>query len=190
MDPNRTVLDRPDRPVRTALDDGRSNGAVEDGPIRHRISLLAFDEAEVLCQAAQDLILNGFTASQFCMFGVTSDLLGIAELPNNGDGLGRALADLWIEPLCRLKLAGSDLVAMRCGQRAASLFEVIEPQVLNCEWMRPDLSRLIASSVAQGQTILLVASNSAKQHALGARLLLRHGSHDLQTHEFSVRHPS
>lgn len=194
MYPNRTVLDRPDWPVRTAPDESRSQGEVEEGLVRHRISLLAFDDAGVLVKAAQDLILNGFTASQFCMFGPSSDLLDIANLPKGGDGLGYALADLWTEPLCRLQLAGSQSVVMRCGSRAASLFEAVdlavEPRILTPEWIRPDLSRSIGSSLAQGQTIFLVASSSAKQHALGARLLLRHGKHDLQTHEFSVRHAS
>ena len=195
---NRPVLDRPDRPARTAPDASRSQGAVEDGLIRRRISLLAFDEVEVLVRAAQDLILNGFTASQFCVFGPLTGIFDIAAAPNSGDGLGRVLADLWAEPPCHLKLAGFDPVAMRCGRRAASLFEAVvpavkpltAPQLVTPEWIRPDLSRSIGTAVAHGGVILLVASSSAQQHALGARLLLRHGKHDLQTHEFSVRHPS
>lgn len=203
---NRPVLDRPDRPARTAPDASRSQGAVEDGLIRRRISLLAFDEVEVLVQAAQDLILNGFNASQFCVFGPMIGMTGIFDIaavpssgdPSSGHGLGRVLADLWAEPPCHLKLAGFNPVAMRCGRRAASLFEAIEPavkpstapQLVTPEWVRPDLSRSIGTAVAHGGVILLVASSSAQQHALGARLLLRHGKHDLQTHEFSVRHPS
>jgi hypothetical protein len=189
MSPDRTVLDRPDRPVKPAPDYSRSQAAVDDGLIRYRISLLAFDEPEVLVQAAHDLILNGFTASQFCMLGRSTDILDAVRAHKGGDGISRGLADLWAEPQIHLKLAGNDPVAMRCGKRAASLFETVSPHVKTPEWIRPDLSHSISSSVSQGRTILLVASSSAKQHALGARLLLRHGKHDLQTHEFSVRHP-
>lgn len=186
---DRSVLDRLDRPSKPARNEHRSQAAVDDGLIRYRISLLAFDEAEVLVRAAHDLILNGFTASQFCMLG-SSDRLEAAHVQKGGDGLGRALADLWSKPPSHLKLPGTQAVAMRCGDRAASLFETLEPDVKVPEWIRPELSRSISSSVGQGRTILLVASGSAKQHALGARLLLRHGKYDLQTHEFSVRHPS
>ncbi|MEQ1696519.1 MAG: hypothetical protein ABL901_11825 [Hyphomicrobiaceae bacterium] len=190
MYPDRTVLVRPERPVKPAQTESRSKAAVDDGLIRHRISLLAFDEPEVLVQAAHDLILNGFTASQFCMFGQPSDILDAVNVQKGRDGLERALADLWAEPQRRIKLAGTEPVAMRCGQRAAGLFETVDPHIKTPEWIRPDLSRSITTSIEQGRTILLVASGTAKQHALGARLLLRHGKHDLQTHEFSVRLPS
>lgn len=189
MFPDRSVLDRADRPVKPAPDDSRSQAAVDEGLIRYRISLLAFDEPDVLVQAAHDLILNGFTASQFCILGQSADILDAVEAHKSGDGISRVLADLWAEPPGHLKLANTDLVAMRCGKRAASLFETVEPHVKTPGWIRPALSHSINSAVSLGRTILLVASSSAKQHALGARLLLRHGKHDLQTHEFSVRHP-
>jgi hypothetical protein len=165
---------------------------VEDGLIRHRISLLAFDEAKVLNGAAHDLMLNGFSPNEFCLLGACDDRLECVRQSRGVDGLAHVLAGLWAGPPYSLRLDGSAPIAMRCGGRAASLFEATDPvtgpQVVTPHWVRPGLSHSLALSLADDCIILLVASSTAKQHALGAKLLLRHGKHDLQTHEFSVRH--
>jgi len=75
---------------------------------------------------------------------------------------------------------------MRCGDFVESLFTHSEPGIVEASWMRPDLARSLVSDVGSGCLVLLVTSITADQHALGARLLLRHGDRNLQTLEFSA----
>lgn len=190
MSPNRLGQSWPAGPVVVAYDERRSQGAVEDGLIRHRISLLPFDEADVLSAAAQDLVMNGFTASQFVVLGQPDKLLAIDGVLGDGAAMPGVLADLWLDPAGEIKLNGIGHIGIRCGSRAAALFGPAGRRQVQPDWMRPDLVSTITRSIQQGRLVLLVAAHSATQHALGARLLLRHGKHDLQTHEFSVRDPS
>jgi len=165
----------------------RSQGSVEDGLIRHRIALLPFDEADDLSTAAQDLVMNGFSASQFCVLGQHDKLLVIDGAPGESVAAPGMLADLWLDPAHEIKFKGLGHIGIRCGDAAAVLFGDAGRQYEQPDWMKPELVGTIARSIERGRLILLVAAHSATQHALGARLLLRHGNHDLQTHEFSVR---
>lgn len=163
--------------------------ALHSEPTRVRISLLAFDEAAPLWRAAQDLLTNGFKVGQFCLIGLPS-LLAILELPSTlSDDLRHALTGLIAEP-SKLVLSSTDMIVeTRCGRHAACLFVSAGDHHSGAMWIRPELSRSLANDTAMGRVVLLVASHSADQHALGARLLLRHGSHDLKTLEFSMPHP-
>lgn len=190
MYPTRPAQSRPAGPVVAAYHERRSQNPVEDGLIRHRIALLPFDDAEVLSAAAQDLVMNGFMANQFCVLGPADKLLAIDSGRRSDAATPGILADLWLNPVGEFKLNGDRPVAMLCGHRAAALFGPTGRRAIEPDWIRPDLSRAIARSVEQGRLVLLVTAHSATQHALGARLLLRHGKHDLQTHEFSAREPS
>lgn len=153
---------------------------------RYRISILAFDEATRLWRAAHELLLSGFSATQFCLFGLpllfeSSDAAPAATL-----GLSADLDGLLEGSPRRVRLAATDVLDMRCGTLADSLFTPIESGIVEAKWIRPDLAHSLATDVAGGCIVLLVTSITADQHALGARLLLRHGTRNLQTHEFSV----
>ena len=166
---------------------GLGEAKLQDEPTRVRISLLAFDEAAPLWRAAQDLLINGFKAGQFCLIGLPSEL-AILQLPTNiSDDLRYALTGLIAKPSTLILSSTSTIVETRCGRHAASLF-VSAGDYSQAMWIRPELSRSLANDTAMGRVVLLVTSHSADQHALGARLLLRHSSHDLKTHEFSMPH--
>jgi hypothetical protein len=153
---------------------------------RYRISILAFDEATRLSRAAHELLLSGYTANQFCLFGCPFLFESSNATPPATQALSVDLDGLLEGPTRRVRLAATDVLEMRCGTLADSLFTPIESGIVEAKWMRPDLAHSLATDVASGCIVLLVTSTTADQHALGARLLLRHGTRNLHTHEFSV----
>lgn len=142
--------------------------------LRHRVSLLPFDAGEQLWDAAEDLVLNGFSQQQFCVLGnLSPDRVGTPQLLSEAS-------------IVQLRLSGDSTIEARCGSEAAVLFETPSPLHSAIEKTRQGLIASIETAVAHKRLILLVAARSAPQHTLGARLLLRHGRHALQTHEFSA----
>lgn len=173
---------RPEAPIPGM---GWSTKTLNEGLTRHRIAILAFDEVRTLWRAVNDLLLNGFGTGQFCLFGHPAGLAALAP-PHNTDGrLRDELNRLIGSPPARVMLPSADVLEMRCGPHAGRLFVLVDHQTHEAGWIRPDLARRVAADVVNGCIVLLIASLSADQHALGARLLLSHGTRDLQTHEFS-----
>jgi len=167
-------------------DRGWSGLALHEGTTRYRISILAFEEAGRFRLAAQELLLHGFNSAQFCLFGHSYVLSTIEHITYADEGPSSALEGLLTAPSCSIRLAGPETFEMRCGTFAGSLFSSIEKGLAEATWMREDLAQGIASDVADGRLVLLVTSVTADQHALGAKLLLRHGNRDLLTHEFTA----
>ena len=163
-----------------------SDEAVTAGGTRYRISILAFEEATRLWRAAHVLLATGFSTAQFCLLGRSRIFESSDASPAATPGLSVELDSLLAAPPTRVRLAATDILEMRCGTVAGSLFTPIEQGIVEARWMRPDLAHGLATDVASGCIVLLVTSTTADQHALGARLLLRHGTRNLQTHEFSV----
>ena len=165
---------------------GLGEADLQDEPTRVRISLLAFDDAAPLWRAAHDLLINGFKAGQFCLIGLPSELAKL-ELPSTlSDDLRYALTVLIAEPSTLDLPSTGATVETRCGRHAASLFVSAGDHHSQAMWISSELGRSLANDTALGRVVLLVTSHSADQHAFGARLLLRHGNHDLKTHEFSM----
>ncbi len=157
-----------------------------EGAVRCRVALLAFDQPTLLWRAAGDLFLNGFRPSQLCLFGTPPVIAELETPPLGNDDFRRAFADVISQPSARVRLLGAHTVEMKCGQRACDLFKPIGERIYEADWLRPELSVSLASNVVSGAAVLMLTSDSAEQQALGARLLLRHGTYDLQTHEFST----
>jgi hypothetical protein len=139
--------------------------------------------------AAAELLDVGFSAAQFGLLG-SARLFNSCETPWEPPlRIKVELDGLLATDPTRVRLTSADVLEMRCGQLVDSLFTAAEAEIVEAGWMRPDLARSLARDVASGCFILLVASSTAGQHAQGARLLLRHGNRNLQTHEFSVSQP-
>lgn len=159
---------------------------MNEGTTRCRIAILAFEEASLLQRAARELLLHGFNSSQFCLFGHSYVLATVQSLALTDDSRTRELDGLLKAPPIRVKLANAAIFEMRCGTFAGSLFTLIDTGLVEATWMRADLALGVAHDISNGCLVLLVTSETADQHALGARLLLRHGNRDLLTHEFTV----
>jgi hypothetical protein len=155
-------------------------------PIRTRIAMLAFGEPGGLSPVVDVLLRNGFDAGQFCLLGQPS-ALGALRRPHPRD----AATDETVEALISstpvyLKLSQDSDCEMRCGGAACRLFDRSQTDLVLASWLRPDLTATIRADIETGCLILLVDSQSAQQHALGARLLLRHGQNNLLTLEFTA----
>jgi hypothetical protein len=165
---------------------GAREPSVPDGATRCRIALLAFDQPPLLWRAASDLFANGFRPSQLCLFG-SPHMMAELEPPVLGnDDFRQAFGDVISQPSARVRLLGAHTVEMKCGTGAWRLFKPVGDRTYEAEWLRPEFSISLASNVASGAAVLMLTSESAEQQARGARLLLRHGTYDLQTHEFST----
>ena len=165
---------------------GLGEPSLQGEPTRIRTSILAFDEAAPLWRATHDLLINGFKAGQFCLMGLPSTLATLEAPSTLSDDLRYALTGLIAETSTLVLPSTGTIVETRCGRHAASLFVSAGDHHSEAMWIRPELSRSLANDTATGRVVLLVMSHSADQQALGARLLLRHGSHDLKTYEFSM----
>jgi hypothetical protein len=136
--------------------------------------------------AAHDLISHGFETRQFCLFGQPV-VPSAAPAPNMYDHSASGLLALAASPPAFLKFQNDGLLEMRCGRDASELFARLSNSLFEATWMHPEFSSALAGDVADGLVVLLVASRSADEHARGSRLLLRHGTRDLRTHEFSAQ---
>ena len=162
-------------------------------PTRCRIAMLTFDEPPRLWRAADDLFLNGIGACQLCLFGLPQVLADSdpaqlqTPLALSEDFRQTFRCVIW-RPSVIVRISEATTIEMKCGTRASDLFTPVAESVFEARWLKPDMRHSLANDVATGAVVLLVASNTAEQQALGARLLLRHGNRDLQTHEFSQPH--
>lgn len=164
-------------------DNGRDN-AVSGGTIRYRLALLAFDDRARLSRAVADLLRNGLVAQQLAYVGrpATLELLGASE------GCMSSRATLVQSPEHAMRPARLDEhggVAARIGSNLLDLVVPADAAAASFGWMQESLRPQLAPQARDGAIILLVGAASAGQHALIARLLLRHGEHDLQMHEFT-----
>lgn len=168
--------------------EGFRNPSVQQGPTRCRISLLAFEEPQLLWCATGELLLNGFNGDQLCLFGLPSNLEKL-ELPQTlCDSFNYVLAPILSEALA-VTLPSGATIGLRCGRDASRLFAPAGNGQFLARWVRPELGHNILNHAASGSIALLVASQSAAQQALGARLLLQNGHSDLQTYDFSLPNP-
>jgi hypothetical protein len=147
-----------------------------------RLSILAIDEAERLRSAIGALLDRG----------VGPDQLGIVGYPSVFDDLARDAAatdrqdvDSVIshrrEPI---QLAGDTRLEL-CGSPLLSAI-LRAPATADGPLGRMAIGDTLTEQAKMGATLLLVAADSAEQHAHIARTLLRHGRHSLQTFEFTV----
>ncbi|MDZ4843622.1 MAG: hypothetical protein SH859_15960 [Hyphomicrobium aestuarii] len=172
-----------------------------DGLTRYRVAIQAFGEWDTLSDVVGSLVERGFEGGQFCIFGRVAQPAAVEMAAGNGRAdrtsdagletklatVPTSLATLSSQPPVHLHVAGHEPVEMRCGRAAIQLFAHADGDTYEAGWMRPDLTQSLASDVDDGFVVLLLMSQTADQQALGARLLLRHGTRELRTHEFSAR---
>ena len=182
----------PGAPVRTPGSAQGSAEAVNDGLTRYRLSVLVFDEAAGLWRALAELLRNGISPEQFCLIA-SPDTLASLDPRAAADEIGEtgrdALSHLVAGERFALHVDGHDDLAAHCGVEMSSLFRRMGSIADDFAWMRNELGKKLAVHADQGAINLLVSAAGAEQHSLIARVLLRHGRHDLQTHVFSWPSP-
>jgi len=160
-----------------------SISAVQPGVTTARLSIAVFDSQEQFWRLISELTSQGICASQFSLWGLP-DNIGKLDIPPTLTHQSRYDMDAMLSNGGKLIVSGksSDLV-FRCGELFESLLRRSKAQ--NPLWMNAVLRSKLAGQANNGGLVLLVSASTARQHELAARLLLKHGSHDLHTHEFS-----
>ena len=162
-----------------------------DGSKRFRLSILAFDEPVELGLALNDLFEHGITARQIGLIGLPETLDRLFEPMELPGELGKGpensspeIAALESSVKHLMRLDGDDRLAARYGSEIEVLLQQPSRRIGGFDWMQEELAGRLAEQAERGAIVLLVSARTADQHALSARLLLRHGPHNLQTQEF------
>lgn len=167
--------------------DEESRTPMADGSKRYRLSILAFDEPVGLGLALNDLYDHGIATSQIGLIGLpeTVDRLFEAVSPDERPvNSSPEIAALESSAKHVMRLDGDDRLAARYGTEIEVLLERPSRRISGFDWMQEGLAARLAEQAQRGAIVLLVSAKSADQHALSAKLLLRHGPHNLQTQEF------
>lgn len=164
-----------------------SADAVNEGFTRYRLSILVFDEATGLWPAVDELLASGIAPEQFCIVASPATLAALepALTQNSNPRVPASIATLIRSTPYSLHVDGHGDLAAHCGSRMAGLFRRMGSVADDFGWMQNELSKKLALHAERGAINLLVSAAGAEQHSLIARVLLRHGRHDLQTHVFS-----
>lgn len=158
-----------------------------DGAKRYRLSILAFDEPVGLGLALNDLFEHGITTMQIGLIGLPKTLDRLfkpVETRNAPDTSPPEIAALESSAKHLMRLDGDDRLAARYGSEIEVLLQRPSRRISGFDWMREELAGGLAEQAERGAIVLLVSAKTAEQHALSAKLLLRHGPHNLQTQEF------
>lgn len=153
-----------------------------------RLSIAVLDDTARLWRLLAVLTEHGVSPSQCTLWGGAGVLDDLKVPDTLAEPIRSDLAALLADADGGVVLGSGVELAVRSGASFDRLLRVSEGQELH--WMHGELRRKLADQAARGGVVLLVNSNSSDQHTLAARLLLSHGSHDLHTHEFTLRdHP-
>jgi hypothetical protein len=163
---------------------------VSEGSATYRISILVFDTPSRLWGAMADLLDNGLSSDQFCLVGRPSTLEAL-KAPNE---LARSVGDKFSGQGSAqdtpIHMDGEGGLVARRGSPTLALFSRSAFASSCFDWMQEELSKKLVVHAEGGAIILMVSAFTAQQHALTGRILLRHGRHDLQTHEFTRPMPA
>lgn len=156
-----------------------------EGMNRYRISVLVIDDRAGFCQVVVELLADGLSAAQVGVLGAIKTLDDMVEAAVTPAEVRRLLAGEW-QPLGQPGgLAVPERVEGRCGGDLGKVLASAGHGANGQAWMDATQARRLAGEVERGALVLLASASTAEQHARIGRILLRHGRHDLQTHEFS-----
>ncbi len=163
----------------------QSNAIVAQRMIRTRLSVLVFDEPTGLCQALVELLGQSIATEQLGFVGLPDTLDQLAQFASTPPAIRKLLAG---QQACDRLLCGAsrtNSLVEYCGAELARALGGADLVAGRFDWMDVSLSRRLADEAVRGAIVLIASAITAAQHAQIGRILLRHGRHDLQTHEFS-----
>ena len=160
-----------------------ATGMEQRGFTTKRLSIAVLDDQVRLWDLLLALAENGVPPSQCSLWGL-ADVLNNLTMPG---GIGEPhlsdLSALLADEDKSVMLGGDCVLAARSGISFDHLLRGADTQAP--AWMHRELRGKLADQAYDGGVVLLVSAGTPGQHALAARLLLGHGSHDLHTHEFT-----
>ncbi len=159
---------------------------MNEGPQTVRLSILVFDDQRTLWRAIGELLHRGLDGDQICLVGFQDSLAGLA-LPDEAEASDNTDLSGFLRPnQVPIKTDGRANLVGRCGppppgSRAPCAIET------DFSWMDHQLSAKLITHARLGAVLLFVRAKNSEQHAVVGRILLRHGRHNLQTHEYTAR---
>ena len=156
-----------------------------EGMNRYRISVLVIDDRAGLCRVVGELLGNGIAAGQIGVLGIADTLDDMAEATATPPQLRRLLTGDGRPLDCLSRCWMPPHVDGRCASDLARVLALAGHSTCGNAWLGPAQARQLAAEAERGALVLLASAATAEQHARIGRILLRHGRHDLQTHEFS-----
>lgn len=151
---------------------------------RYRLSILVFEEPAGLWRAMAHLLQSGISPEQICLMGLPDTLTALRLPFPLDDPETLPLRHLLRKAPMTVRIGETrDLVA-HCGSQMSALLSHSKSATLGFDWMQQELSQTLFDDAEQGAVVLLVSAANTEQQSTSARLLLRHGQHNLQTHEF------
>lgn len=159
---------------------------MNEGPQTVRLSILVFDDQRMLWRTIGELLHRGLDGDQICLVGF-QDSLAALSLPDEAEASVNADLSGFVRPIqVPIKTDGRTNLVGRCGtpppgSRAPCTIET------DFSWMDHQLSAKLITHARLGAVLLFVRARNSEQHAVVGRILLRHGRHSLQTHEYTAR---
>ncbi|MGE0767460.1 MAG: hypothetical protein AB7L90_13420 [Hyphomicrobiaceae bacterium] len=160
---------------------------MHEGPDTIRVSIQVFNDVTILWRSMVELLRHALTGDQLCLVGLPEVLAGLT-LPANMAVPDRSrLAAVLGAPEVPARIGGSEPLVCRCGAAVPGHWRASGRLTADFDWMDQLLREKLIRHALGGDVLLLVCATGAEQHAQAGRILLRHGRHNLQTHEFTLR---
>lgn len=158
------------------------------GSAKSRLVIAVFDGGEGLHLALSDLLDLGFAVRQMAVVGPVHAL----DVVRNDNERRQAFANEVAAILenvekTSLKIGSSIVVVTRNSlwQKIGSLGAANSDEFITANWMDPQLRADLARHIREGAVVLGVSAETSDQQRQSTRVLLRHSSSRVQTHEFS-----
>jgi hypothetical protein len=155
---------------------------------RKRLTIAAFEPADILCFALGDLDHAGFAYGQMGIVGVMPTIRQVQISPLRAR-LDEVLAARIIDQVVPTPAMVNEQAILATRN---SLWQTVtwrqgtltEPAVMS-SWMPPRLQTDLTDHLRRGAIVLGVSSDTVEQQRQSTRILLQHSSRSVQTHEFS-----
>lgn len=148
---------------------------------KYRFSIGVFNDHERLRSALDDLGANGWSVGQLCLTGLPSTINAISTSDAR-------LTSMLAQFEARHKADGPNIIAssgpvlQAISQPPSHYDGHLGPYVF---YLPSHLSGRLVRRIDAGAIVLFVSSTSASQQDQSTRILLRHATLDIMTHEFT-----
>ena len=157
------------------------------GVSKTRLAIAVFDRGECLCRALADLDVAGFKRDQRGIAAVAPTLI---RLQNGAWCAGSAcgvVADVIVEVETTPTRVDDEFVVVTRNsiwQKLQCFGSASSEALITANWMTLQLREDLTEYVRKGAVVLGVSASDFDQQRQSTRILLKHSSHRVQTHEF------
>lgn len=158
------------------------------GTAKSRLVIAAFDGGDGLCRALSDLFEIGFSVQQLAVVGLAASV----DVIRNGASFRASPqtgAPAILDNLEKTALKiGRDVVVVTRNslwEKIGSIGNANSDEFITAKWMDPQLRADLARHIRAGDVVLGVSAETSDQQRQSTRVLLKHSSSRVQTHEFS-----